>query len=979
MFIAEICSDPHNPIAMRNLLPFYVIVALFLHSCTQEKEQPLFKDPIAAQIHTLDNGLKVYLSVNKESPRIQTFVAVNTGSTNDPADATGLAHYLEHMLFKGTSKISATDWERESALLKQISDLYEEHRTVSDTVVRKAIYARIDSLSAIAASIAIPNEYDRMVKGMGAQGTNAFTSEERTVYLNDIPATELEKWLVLESERFSELTLRLFHTELETVYEEFNRAQDNDYRLSMTAMDELLFPNHPYGTQTTLGSGDHLKNPSLVKIHEYFARYYVPRNMAICLAGDFDPDQALELIKKHFGKWQSRDVKQPVHPQEPPLTAVQERTVFGPMKEWVNLGFRFDGYGSGDDLMATLFSNVLYNGTAGLMDLDLIQRQRILEGYAYTNVMRDYTTLVVNGSPKGGQSLEDVRDLLLGQVKRIKDGDFPDELLPAIIRNMRKEQLEYFQYNWLRASEMSESFIMGVEWQDHITRLDSMSVITKEQLVRWANEHIADNHAVVYKRTGKNPDTHRIRKPQITPLEINREGRSDFYVMLDSMESLRLQPEFLDFNKVIGIDDLGLGVKLYHVPNTANDLFTLFIELDEDLKNEPKVKLALKYLNYLGTDSLTGIELKERLYQLGLRLETESSSWKVYVELSGLKESFDEGLSLLEHVLANANPDKEALSNLISDEMQLRKDNMKNKWLIMQGLTSWAKHGKMNKFNNEFTMEELELVTADELVGIIRTLADHAHRVFYYGPSERKEMLATLKARHRMASESLRVSNPKRFEELATDKDRVLFADYDMVQTEMTMLSKLGPYQKDRSGIHTLFNQYYGSGLSSVVFQEVRESRALAYSAYAYVTTPSKADEAHYINAYIGAQSDKLPEAVSTMRGLLEAIPAGTEPQFEEARIAAMKSIESNRVVRQGIYWYYRSLEDRGITHDQRKDTYQDIGKLTFGDMGKFFNADVAGRRYSHCVIGKKAEMDMAPLRRLGEFREYSLEEVFGY
>ena len=266
--------------------------------------QTVKNDPYNVLQYQLDNGMKVYLSVNKDEPRIFTNFAVRTGSKNDPNDATGLAHYLEHMLFKGTSKIASLDWEKEKMLLQQISDLYEEHRQTTDAEVRKAIYHQIDSLSGEASKYVATNEYDQLIGELGGKSTNAYTSLEKTVYVNDIPSNELDKWMTIEAERFKELTLRLFHTELEAVYEEFNRAQDNDGRQVYYEMLATLFPKHTYGTQTTLGTGEDLKNPSMVKIHEYFDKYYVPNNMAIILVGDLDPDKTINLIEKHFGSWE---------------------------------------------------------------------------------------------------------------------------------------------------------------------------------------------------------------------------------------------------------------------------------------------------------------------------------------------------------------------------------------------------------------------------------------------------------------------------------------------------------------------------------------------------------------------------------------------------------------------------------------------------------------------------------------------------
>ena len=257
-------------------------------------------DPTGLRLYTLDNGLKVYLSKNSDEPKIQTYIAVRAGSNYDPKESTGLAHYLEHMVFKGTDEISALDWEKEKVYLKQISDLYEAHRAEQDPEKKKAIYKQIDEVSLEASNYCIANEYDKMVSSLGATGTNAHTWFEETVYKNKIPANELDKWLTLESERFSQVVLRLFHTELEAVFEEFNRGQDNDFRKSYAAMLDGLFPNHPYGQQSTIGVAEHLKNPSMVDIHNYFDKYYVPNNMAMVLVGDLDFEATIKSVNESF-------------------------------------------------------------------------------------------------------------------------------------------------------------------------------------------------------------------------------------------------------------------------------------------------------------------------------------------------------------------------------------------------------------------------------------------------------------------------------------------------------------------------------------------------------------------------------------------------------------------------------------------------------------------------------------------------------
>ena len=288
-------------------------------------------DPLGVRVYKLDNGLTVYLSDYKNAPRIQTYVAVRAGSKNDPATATGLAHYLEHMVFKGTSKLGTKDWSKEKPELDKIEALYETYRGQrNDPVARKRTYHQIDSISGVAARYAVPNEYDKLMGSIGSKGSNAHTSNEETVYQEDIPSNQLEKWSAVQAERFTEMVPRLFHTELEAVYEEKNRGLDSDFSKEFEALNASLYPSHPYGTQTTIGTIEHLQNPSITEIKKYFGQYYVPGNVALCLSGDLDYDQTIRLIDKYFGGWQGQPAPAFVAPVEKPLTAPITKEVVGP-------------------------------------------------------------------------------------------------------------------------------------------------------------------------------------------------------------------------------------------------------------------------------------------------------------------------------------------------------------------------------------------------------------------------------------------------------------------------------------------------------------------------------------------------------------------------------------------------------------------------------------------------------------------------
>ena len=937
-------------------------------------------DPLEARIYTLDNGLQVWLSRNTDAPRVQTNIAVRAGSKNDPADATGLAHYLEHMLFKGTSHIGTANWETESALLKQISDAYELRRKTTDEAQRERIYQRIDSLSNLAASFAVPNEYDKMIKKLGARGTNAYTSTERTVYVNDVPSDELERWMMIESERFQECVLRLFHTELETVYEEFNRGQDNDGRQAYTKKNELLYPNHPYGTQTTIGTGEHLKNPSMVKIHEFFSSWYAPNNMAVILAGDIDFDRTIAMVDKYFGGWKKREVPTFTFKTDAGITKPVVGEVFGPDAEWVQLAWRFGGYASPDPIMLKLVDGILSNGKAGIIDLDLVQAQKVLEASAFSTVQADYSELGLQGTAKEGQTLEQVRDLLLAQLESLKQGKFEDWLIEAVVNDLQQQQIRFWnENNNLRASAMTDAFILRKNWSEVVDLHDRMRKITKQQVIDFAKKHFGAGYVCVYKRTGENKDAHHVTKPKITAINIKRDGMSDWRRTWELVPSAQLVPEFIDYNTAIDHRTMPNGVPLALVKNPTNDLFSLRYILDMGTNHDPLLGVALNYLPYLGTSKYTPTAFKQELFKLGLSIDVFASEDRCYVTLSGLEKNLTAGIDLMEHLLADAQPDEEALRGLISDIAKSRQDELKNKNSITTGLVNRAKYGRLSAFNDVLTADMLSQLTGGELVAHIKALTAYQHKIFYYGRMATDGVLKELIPRHVIPGNEMKACpEPRVYPELATESNQVYFAEHDMVQAEMMLVSKAGPFDVEKLPYASLFNEYFGSGLSSIVFQEIREAKALAYGASASYTSPVKKDDAHYVRAFIGTQADKLNDAVDAMLKLMNDMPMA-EQQFEGAKASALKVIASTRITKENIYWSWDAAQRRGLDYDVRKISYERIPTITLADMKTFFDREIKGRPFIYCVIGKEGSVDLKVLERLGAVTKLGKEELFGY
>lgn len=932
-------------------------------------------DPLNARIYTLSNGLKVYLSDYEEAPRIQTYIAVRAGSKNDPADATGLAHYLEHMVFKGTSKLGTQNWEKEKVELDKIEALYEKYRATEDETERKKIYAQIDSVSGVAATYAVANEYDKILGAIGAKGTNAYTWVDQTVYTNDIPSNQLERWIELEADRFGDMVPRIFHTELEAVYEEKNRSLDSDGRKVAEVINTELFPTHQYGTQTTIGTIEHLKNPSITEIKKYYDKYYVPNNMAIAMSGDIDFDQTIRLIDKYWGGISKSQVPNFTVAQEQPIQKPIVKEVLGPDAENISIAYRTPGINEREALVVQMISNLLYNGQAGLVDLNLNQQQKVLQAYAYDTPMKDYGTFRMTGMPRQGQSLDQVRDLLLKQLELIKKGTFDESLIQAVVNNDKINTMKAYEDNGNRADAFVSAFIYDMSWQKYVSRQEEFASITKQEVMDVANKYFNNNYVLVYKRNGKDPNAQKVEKPAITPVAVNRDAQSDYYKAFMAKDVQPLQPVFLDYSKDITEAKLKQNIPLLYTKNKDNGLFQLYYILDMGTNNDQKLGMAVNYLKYLGTDKYTAEELQKEFYKLGTSFDVFSSADQVYVSLTGLDENFEQGLNLFESVLANAKPDQQALNDMVAGTLKAREDAKKNKGVILQqAMVNYAKYGKKNPFNTLLSEKELKAVKPQELVSIIKSIPSYEHRVLYYGPRETEALTATLNEGHNVPSTLKPVPAEKVYAELGIKEPTVYWADYNMVQAEMLFLSKSVPYSKDIVPVVRLYNEYMGG----IVFQDLRESKALAYSTYSYYGTASKKDRANYLMSYIGAQADKLQEAMAGMQALLTDMPLA-DANFQNAQASLRNSISTERITKSSILFDYERAKKLGLNYDIRQDVYQSANGMTFDQLQEFQQKYVKGQPQVILVIGSKDKLNFKALEKYGNVKQLKLEELFGY
>lgn len=963
---------------------FSLLLALVIGSCSAPEKysyETVPNDPLKARIYTLDNGLKVYLTVNKETPRIQTFVAVRVGGKNDPAETTGLAHYFEHLMFKGTDKFGTQDYATEKPLLDAIEQQFEIYRKTTDEAERKAIYHTIDSLSYEASKYAIPNEYDKLMAAIGSTGSNAYTWYDQTVYQEDIPSNQIENWAKIQSDRFENNVIRGFHTELEAVYEEKNMSLTRDNEKVQEAIFSSLFPKHPYGTQTVLGTQENLKNPSITNIKNYYKQWYVPNNMAICMSGDLDPEKTIALIDKYFGRQQPNPELPKLNlPKEEPISQPVVKDVLGPDAESIALAWRFPGASDKDFETLQVVSQVLYNGTAGLIDLNLNQQQKVLNSYGYPMGLADYSVLLLGGLPKQGQTLDEVKDLLLKEINKLRTGDFDDKMLEANINNFKLAQLQSMESNEGRADMFVSSFINGTDWKDEVNAIDRMSKLTKEDIVAFANKYLKENnYAAIYKKQGKDPNEKKMTKPEITPIISNRDVASPFLVEIQESAVQPIEPVFLDFKKDLNQLTAKSDIPILYKQNVTNDLFQLIYVFDMGNNHDKALGTAFDYLEYLGTSDMTPEELKSEFYRLACTFFVSPGNERTYVVLSGLNENMPDAMQLFEKLLADAQVNQEAYINMAGDILKARADEKLNQGKNFSRLMSYAMYGPDSPTTNLLTEAELTKLNPQELVDRIHNQNSYKHRILYYGPSSSKDLLAIINQHHQVPETLKDIPAGNEYPYLETPATKVLIAPYDAKQIYMAQISNLDKkYNPAIEPVRELYNEYFGGGMNSIVFQEMRETRGLAYSAWAGMMAPSYLKYPYVLRTQIATQNDKMIDAVNTFNDIINNMPE-SEAAFKLAKDGLINRMRTDRIIKGDIIWSYIDAQDLGQSVDPRIKLYNDVQNMTLKDIADFQKQWVKGRTYVYCILGDKKDLELDKLKTVGPIEELTQKQIFGY
>ena len=940
-------------------------------------------DPMQSRIYTLDNGLTVYMTVYREKPRIQTYIAVKVGSKNDPLETTGMAHYFEHLMFKGSEQFGTSDYAAEKPLLDRIEQLFEEYRRTDDETARRDIYRQIDSISNIASKIAIPNEYDKLMSAIGASGSNAWTSFDETVYTEDIPSNQIENWAKIQSDRFKHAVIRGFHTELETIYEEYNMSLTNDGNKVFYKMMELLYPHHPYGMHTVLGHQEHLKNPSITNVINYYRTYYVPNNMAICLSGDFDPDEMIRTIDRYFGDMTpAKEIPALSYQPEEPILSPRELTVYGNDAEFLALAWPIDGGASVEDSdMASLVASILNNGKCGLLDIDIMQKQKMLDVEAYDEMFADYGAMVLSGYPKEGQSLDEVRSLLLAEVDKLRRGEFDESLIEATVANYKRAYMSYYENNRMRAMLFKNAFIDGTDWQQQVEQLDRMAKITKEDIVAWVGKKLrADGYAVIYKVQGEDTTQKKLDKPQITPIETNRDAASQFLTDIQSSEVEPLSPQFVDFERDMAVAQLGKGVQMLYKRNEINDLFQVMYRVDLGTRYDPFIAPATEYMRLLGTDDKSLAEIQSRLYNMACTISVGANGSSMYLYVGGLQEHMDEALALAEEYIRNLKGDDEILAEYKQDLFKSRANAKLNQRANFNALTTYAMYGAEAVRKMTLSDEQIAAMTSADLVERIKHMFDYEHEITYYGPASQQQVEAIVAKHHKMPAEPIAVKPLEvRYAYATTPVNRVIVAPYDAKQIYYRQYANRGEkFSTENDAVIDLYNEYFSGNMNAIVFQEMREARSLAYSASAYLAEGAYADDPYYYMAFIATQNDKMPQAVEAFAEIINDMPV-SQAAFDLAKQSLLQQLQASRTTGMGVINKYIDNRRKGLSEDRNIALYKALPDLTIDDIIAYQQSHIAGSTYTYLILGDPDDIDMDFLRSIADVEIVATSDIFGY
>ena len=939
--------------------------------------------------YQLDNGLTVYLWEDHDQPDVQGWTVTRAGAIDEPADATGLAHYLEHMLFKGTDRIGALDWEKEQPLYEQIIALYDTLALTTDAKAREAVQLRINEVSLEAAKYAAPDEFSNLIQGIGGEGLNAFTAYDVTCYMNSFPAYQMERWLTLYADRLTNPVFRSFQAELENVFEEYNMYLDDNSTHSRNFIFGKLYEGHAYA-RDIIGYAEDLKNPKLRKLIDFYNTWYVPNNMALILVGDFDIEATKPLIEKTFGKLQARPL--PERTKYPTTAFAQDERYSAKLGYMPELYIAYNGVpvGDKDELLLDFLGEILSNSMQiGLLD-ELTLDNKLMYAGAANDVRRDQGRFLVIAVPymdaetQTYTSLKETEKLVNEAIQQLVSGNISEELVEAVRQNFYQEFDRTMEYPEMKVQLLQNAFTYQQSIEEMLQLKERVAAITMDDIKRVAKQYLGAPKKVFEIEEGT-PKKDKLPKPKIKSLE-SPKSESAYCQYLEAIPAGKLTPTFIDFSD-IDQDLFYEGVSVYCTPNTKNHIFSLRLKYGVGTYELPFLEYAASLMNMAGIKGAPGIkpaEFRANLAKLGGKCSYAVSEDYFYVDIEGNEENLEKIVEMVNLHMMFPNFDSEndmLINNIKGQEYSARQVEQRNTDIVADAAFDYVRYGENSPYIKRPTlMEDVLQMTAAQLEGVLHQVQNYELEIHYAGALPALDVKNILYNKLSLNNNVRPTMSPVERPMVPITENKIYFLpDAEMQQAKVYFLIDGEPYNVKDAVNYMAFNEYFGGGFSGLVMNEIREKRSMAYNAYGHFSRPPKQGQMTKFVGYVGTQSDKVADAIDVYMSLLDSMPQYPET-MENIRTVLRQSVLSNKPTFRNKSQRLTANMLMGYKVDPAMLQVRDIQRLTFDNVLSFYQSRIQGKPITILIMGDPKLINQKQIQaKHGKITKLNKSRLFSY
>ena len=914
--------------------------------------------------YKLDNGLTVMLWEDHDQPDVTGYVVVRAGAVDEPAEYTGLAHYLEHMLFKGTQKIGALDWEAEKPIYDSIIALYDQYCETTDPEQREKLATQINECSMREAKVSSTEDFFNLLDLIGAEGVNAFTSFDVTAYHNSFPEAEMYRWLTIFSDRLIDPVFRTFQAELENVFEEYNMYANNPSSQASKQLMQDIYKGSPY-ERDVIGHPEHLKNPRLSKLIEFYNTWYVPNNMALILVGDFDAEAAKPMIAETFSRLQPKEL--PARPSYPEvqLTGSKHYNLgYSPQIAWVYPGVKAN---DPDHVILEFVCNLLSNGQTGLLDKVTIDGEVQYAGVGL-DARRNTGRIIVQAVPyydanqQMFESDKATEKIVMKEIDKIKAGDISDEMIASLKRMYAQSYKVANESSESKMNWLLSAFMYNMPLEQVLNANDHIQALTKEEIVRVAKKYFNQDHMTIsFDEATKTNKAKTLPKPNIKPLEPVKDAKTAYAEAFKKLPKGQLKQTFNNFNDV-QVSSLGENITLHYTPNTKNDVFSLTLRYGVGEHEMPLLPYAAALMNnagIMGNPATEGKDFAQQMAELGADVSYGCNDSYFYISISGEDGNMNKIMNLVNRQLLMPYLETKQLDAIKGSEFFTRLSRQKRTAVQKSALMQYALYGDKSSYLDEVPFADIWGMGLPQVQSLLSSARTYALNVFYCGTLTPEQLVAELPL-----TEGMRPSNSPFIQEKKTyDKPTVFFLpNSDVQQADLYFYINGQPYDIASDVYLDAFNQYFSGGFSGIVLNEIRTKRSMAYTAYGVNQTPSLAGKNTNFIGYVGTQSDKVVDAINVYMDLLTTMPADTT-RMEAIRAALKQAAQTAKPSMRGKASTFEAWKRLGYNDDPAKVNAEKIDNLTYEQIEAFYKENIQGKPITIILMGDPKKIDLKAIQ----------------